>query len=166
MLALDPFYEMYPTTYRRSYPPWRYSWGGWGADSPVVPGLRVLFENFRNFDNQSVNDFNTGGGFDTYQEARDEYLRRLGAIRTVGGTVSLFRVRADGSLAFIAFFTSSSPSTRFPKDAIAPSGTPENPPTTDPTVGLSPGAKIATGVLVLGTVVAAIGLGIRLSARR
>lgn len=34
MLALDPFYEMFPTTRRRSYPWWRYS-HGLGLD-PVI----------------------------------------------------------------------------------------------------------------------------------
>jgi hypothetical protein len=42
MLALDPFYEMFPTTYRPSYPWWRYSWAGLGqliptATTPTVP---------------------------------------------------------------------------------------------------------------------------------
>jgi hypothetical protein len=33
MLALDPYYEMFPSSYRRSYP----YWGGWGQELVPVP---------------------------------------------------------------------------------------------------------------------------------
>lgn len=41
MLALDPFYEMFPTTYRRSYPWYRYSWGDATTPITIKPTMSV-----------------------------------------------------------------------------------------------------------------------------
>jgi hypothetical protein len=42
MLALDPYYEMFPTSYRRSYPWYRYSWGETAPNtSSGRPGVAI-----------------------------------------------------------------------------------------------------------------------------
>jgi hypothetical protein len=40
MLALDPYYEMFPTTYRRSYPDWRYFGAAPTANAVTVSPTR------------------------------------------------------------------------------------------------------------------------------
>lgn len=164
MLALDPYYEMFPSSYQRTLPWWRYSWGAFG-DAEAEAKAKAAGINY-GVGSEVVEVADPSGGIfrvaaiveDTVGVGGPKQLlaavtRRISEITSQDLRFSIAKVRAATS-----------------EDRGKQRQTQLDPPVAalitvaplPPPTGLSTGAKIAIGAGALG----AIGIVIAIFARR